>query len=98
MTNPRADAYRRTLQMLRDIGPAALWPREQACIRDAADALLFCHDIAADVEARVAIAVVTRLVDELTEAERMTPARGRRLLDDIWACGPTATADISLAA
>jgi len=84
--------------MLRDIGPAGLWPREQACIRDAADALLFCHDIAADDEARAAIAVVTRLADELTQAERMTPARARTLLDDIWACGPTVAADICLAA
>jgi hypothetical protein len=98
MTNPRADAYRRILHMLRDIGPASLWPREQACIRDAADALLFCRDIAADVEARVAIAVVTRLADEMIEAERMTPARARTLLDDIWACGPLAAVDISLAA
>jgi len=98
MTNPRADAYRRILHMLRDIGPATLWPREQACIREAADALLFCHDITDDVEARIAIAGVTRLADELIEAERMTSARARALLDDLWACGPVAAIDTRLAA
>jgi hypothetical protein len=41
---------------------------------------------------------VTRLADEMIEAERMTPARARTLLDDIWACGPLAAVDISLAA
>jgi hypothetical protein len=98
MTNPRATAYRRVLQTIRDIGPAKLWPAEQACIREAADALLFCHDLGLDADAHAAVAAVTRLADDLIDAERMTPVSGHRLLDDIWACGPSAVLELPLAA
>jgi hypothetical protein len=42
MTSRRATAYRRVVKTLRDFGAAKLWPAEQARIREAADALLFC--------------------------------------------------------
>jgi hypothetical protein len=41
MTSIRASAYRRVVQTLRDVAPAKLWPAEEACIREAADAMLF---------------------------------------------------------
>jgi hypothetical protein len=75
MTRDRAKAYRRVVATLRDLGPAKLLPSEQACIRDAADTLLFCSDLDTDC---------------LTDAGRWTGWRARRLLDDIWACGPGA--------
>jgi hypothetical protein len=88
MNRFRADAYRRVIHTLMDLGPAKLWPPEQACIRDAADAMLFCTDRGGDVAARVALSAAVVLVDELIEAERWTPERAHRLLDEIYACGP----------
>jgi hypothetical protein len=89
MTSLRAIAYRRVVKTLRDLGAAKLWPAEQACIREAADALLFCRDLDED-DARRALAAVTALADELIDAQRWTPLRALQLLDDIWACGPRA--------
>ena len=97
MTSLRATAYRRVVKTLRDLGAAKLWPAEQACIREAADALLFCGDLDED-DARRALAAVTALADELIDAERWTPLRALQLLDDIWACGPRAALGVPRAA
>ena len=97
MTNLRAAAYRRVVKTLRDLGAAKLWPAEQACIREAADALLFCRDLD-DNDARHAVAAVTVLADDLIDAQRWTPLRAMQLLDDIWACGPSAALDVPRAA
>jgi hypothetical protein len=72
---------------LRDMGPAKLWPAEQAIIRDAADVLVFATDLSSE-EARMALAAVAVLTDELIDAERWTALRAQELLDDVWACGP----------
>jgi hypothetical protein len=72
---------------LRDMGPAKLWPAEQAIIRDAADALVFATDLSSE-EARMALAAVVVLTDVLIDAERWTASRAQELLDDVWACGP----------
>lgn len=69
------------------MGPAKLWPREQAIIREAADTLVFAKDLSTD-EARMALAAVAALTDDLIDAERWMPSRAQQLLDDIWACGP----------
>ena len=87
MTSNRARAYQRVLSTLRDIGPAKLWPSEQATIREAADALVLSGDLSSE-EARLALAAVLVLTDDLIDAERWTPSRARELLDDVWACGP----------
>jgi hypothetical protein len=97
MTSLRATAYRRVVKTLRDLGAAKLWPAEQACIREAADALLFCRDLD-DSDARRAVAAVTVLTDDLIEAKRWTSLRAMQLLDDIWGCGPSATLDVPRAA
>jgi hypothetical protein len=97
MTNLRAAAYRRVVKTLRDLGAAKLWPAEQACIREAADALLFCRDLDEN-DARHAVAAVTVLADDLIDAQRWTPLRAMQLLDDIWACGPSAALDVPRAA
>jgi len=88
MTNVRSTAYRRVVETLRDLGPAKLWPEEQARIREAADALLFCHDLATDRAARDAVLDVAVVGEHLIDSERWTPERTQRLLDDIWTCGP----------
>jgi hypothetical protein len=38
------------------------------------------------------------LTDDLIDAQRWTPRRAQQLLDDIWACGPDAAADVPMAA
>jgi hypothetical protein len=98
MTNIRATAYSRVLRTLRDLGPAKLSATEQACIREAADGLLFCHDINGDSDARAGFGAVVRLADDLVLAERWTAARVQALLDDIWACGPADLLQLSVAA
>jgi hypothetical protein len=98
MTTARATAYRRVLQTLRDMGPAKLWPKEQACIRESADALVFCSDLAHDPAAREALSAIATLTDELVDAERWSPERARRLLDDVWACGPAMAFGLPIAA
>ncbi len=97
MTSLRAHAYRRVTKTLRDMGPAKLWPAEQATIRDAADALVFATDLSSE-EARMSLAAVVVLTDELIDAERWTPSRARQLLDDIWACGPGKAFGLPIAA
>jgi hypothetical protein len=90
MTSERSRAYGRVVATLRNLGPAKLWPEEQACIRDAADALLFCRHIAPGSPVAAAIADVAALVDHLVDSERWRAERARGLFDDIWDCGPLA--------
>ena len=89
MTSERAKAYRRVVTMLREIGPASLWPSEEARIREAADMLLFCRDLDAE-EARTAFAAVGTITDSLIERGAVDQLARARFLDDIWACGPGA--------
>jgi hypothetical protein len=98
MTRDRSTAYGRVVQTIREIGPAKLWPREEACVRHAADALLFSRDLVADPEALEALGEVMELFDNLVDADRWTPERARRLLDDVWACGPAAAVVLPVAA
>jgi hypothetical protein len=97
MTSDRSKAYRRVVTTVRDMGPAKLWPSEQACIREAADTLLFCRDLDG-ADARTAFAAAATLTDGLIGAGRWTSSRARALLDDIWACGPGAAMPEAVAA
>jgi hypothetical protein len=63
-------------------------PSEQELLREAADALLFCEDIAFDDEARDALARVGDLAGELVGSERWDPELAERVLEDLEACGP----------
>lgn len=98
MTSARANAYNRVVQTLRDLGRAKLWPAEETCVREAADALLFCSDLTGDADAKGAFAAVMILGDDLVDAERWSPERTLRLLDDIWECGPGGALDLAVAA
>jgi hypothetical protein len=90
MTNVRANAYQRVVETLRNVGSVTLWPAEVACIREAADALLFCRDLDVDAAVREAMTALGAVGDAIVAAGRWTPQRAQRLLDDVWACGPGA--------
>ena len=98
MTSKRAKAYQQVIETLRSVGPAKLWPAEVACIRETADALLFCRNIDGDSAAKEALGRLAAVGDAIVAAGRWTPQRAQRLLDDIWACGPGAAVFLSLPA
>jgi hypothetical protein len=90
MNSDRAQAYGRLMQAVRAEGPEALEPAEQATLREAADALLFCEDLSWDDEARDGVTRVGDLAGELVGSGRWAPDRAEALLSDIEACGPVA--------
>jgi hypothetical protein len=69
-------------------GDAALEPAEQELLREAADAMFFCEDIAQDDDARDALAGVSDLAGQLVGAERWDPELAEQVLQDLEACGP----------
>jgi hypothetical protein len=78
------------MDAIRDLAPAKLHPDEAQIVRDAADALLFCEDLAADPAARQALDAFHELADRLVESERITPERAGTLTAEVEACGPLA--------
>ena len=84
MDNARSDAYGRVVRTLAESGPVELSADEQQTIRTAADALLFEGDGYDE------LAAVEDLVQQLVDASRWDAERGRRLDDDVAACGPSA--------
>jgi hypothetical protein len=76
------------MKVLEDIGPSKLTAPEQDLIRDAADGLFFCENLADDDSARDALAEVEALTARLVEADRWLPESAERLLDDVEGCGP----------
>jgi hypothetical protein len=69
-------------------GEAALEPAQQEILREAADAMFFCEDIALDEDARDSLARVSDLAGELVGAERWDPELAERVLQDLESCGP----------
>jgi hypothetical protein len=88
VTGPRARAYGRVTRTLRELGAAKLLASEQARIRHAADALLFCAEVVQDSTARAAVSDIETLRNHLVESGRWTSERAGELSDAIWACGP----------
>lgn len=84
MDNVRSEAYGRVIKTLAEDGALQLSAEEQQTIRTAADALLFEGDGYDE------LAAVEDLVQQLVDAERWSPERGRQLVDDVAACGPSA--------
>jgi hypothetical protein len=78
------------MRTISEDGPGELRPQEQALIREAADALLFCEDLAADDEARDGLTRVGELAGDLVGSGRWAPDRAEQLLRDIESCGPMA--------
>jgi hypothetical protein len=84
MDNARSEAYGRVVKTVADMGPTKLSADEQQTIRTAADALFF------DGDGYDELAAVEDLVQQLVDADRWAPERGRELVDDVAACGPSA--------
>jgi hypothetical protein len=90
MNSERAQAYGRLMRTIREDGPVALDPGESALVREAADALLFCENLASDDEARDGLTRVGDLAGDLVGSGRWGPDRAEQLLRDIECCGPMA--------
>jgi hypothetical protein len=88
MNSERAQAYGRVTATLAEIGPTKLQAAEQDTLRDAADTLLFCEDVAGDPAAQAALARVDELLEHLVASDRWTPERADDLRRDVEACGP----------
>ena len=78
------------MQTVRDDGPEALTLEQRALVREAADSLLFCEELAWDQEARDGLARVGDLAGELVGSGLWGPERAEQLLRDIESCGPMA--------
>jgi len=76
------------MKVIAATGEAALEPVEQEILREAADAMLFCEDIALDDDARDALARVSDLAGQLVGAGRWDPELAEQVLQDFEACGP----------
>jgi hypothetical protein len=98
MNSERADAYRRVMTTLREVGPSKLTAGEQSRIREAADALLFSASLNDDPTAWAALDDVHSLARVLQDSDRWTELSVRRLLDDITDCGPGLAPAVSRAA
>jgi len=85
MDNVRSEAYGRVIKALAETGAVQLSTEEQQTIRTAADALLF------DGDGYDELAAVEDLVQQLVDADRWSVGRGRQLVDDVAACGPSAS-------
>ena len=88
MTPERADAYRRVIETLDELGPSKLLGGEQDRIRRAADDLIFSRDLMQDVAARQALEDVERLCRAFIDSGRWEEATAMRLADDVSQCGP----------
>ncbi len=90
MSPERAEAYGRLMQTVNEDGSPTLRPDERALVREAADSLFFCDDLAWDDEARDGLTRVGDLAGELVGSGRWGPQRAEQLLRDIESCGPLA--------
>ena len=88
MTPERSKAYGRLMKVISATGEDALEPAEQEVLREAADAMFFCEDIALDQDARDALARVSDLAGQLVGAERWDPELAEQGLQDLESCGP----------
>jgi hypothetical protein len=88
VTPERSQAYGRLMTVISADGDAALRPAEQEILREAADAVFFCEDIALDEDARDALSRVSDLAGQFVGAERWDPEFAEQVLQDLEDCGP----------
>ena len=88
MNSERTQAYGRVVKTLNDLSDSKLHPDEQQIVREAADSLLFCEDVAGDPAAELALGQLYELTDLLVESDRMSSEATLRLTADVEACGP----------
>jgi hypothetical protein len=88
MNPERAQAYRRVIDTIADVGPSMLLDSEQNRIRCAADNLIFSSELSTDVAANEALEDIERLCQALVESGRWEQDAAHRLSDDVCQCGP----------
>ena len=88
MSPERAQAYRRVIQTLDQLGPSKLWGDEQERIRYAADTLIFSANLIEDEAARDSLEDAGRLCWALVESGRWESITAARLASDLSECGP----------
>ena len=88
MTPERSKAYGRLMKVVSADGEGALEPAEQEILREAADAMFFCEDIALDDDAREAVSRVGDLAGQLVGDERWDPEQAEIVMEDLDSCGP----------
>ena len=91
MNSERTQAYGRVVKHLDDLSESKLHPDEQQIVREAADSLLFCEDMATDAAAELALGELYELTDRLVENDRMSSESTLKLTADVEACGPMAS-------
>ena len=95
MTSDRSQAYGRVVKTLDELGPTKLLAHELDLVRESADILFFCEDLAGDVSAREALASCRDLGRSLIESERWLEETALRLLRDVEGCGPLVAAPVA---
>lgn len=88
MSPERANAYRRVLTILEDLGPSKLQREEIERIRHVADTLLFTHDLTADEAGQEAIGDGEQLCRALVDSGRWERVTANRLAESLYLCGP----------
>jgi hypothetical protein len=97
MSPERSHAYRRVMKTLSDLGSSKLQPREQDRIRDAADTLIFTVDLDENSAATAALGDVDDLLNALVKCGHWQRKTAQRLADDVYACGPTHSIELTAA-
>jgi hypothetical protein len=97
MTPERAQAYRRVIRTLEQVGPSKLLDGEKAQIRDAADSLIFSSGLLDDDAAFGALWDVEVLCHHLVDSGRWERVSARKLAEDVAACGLPHTPELRAA-
>ena len=80
------------MKTLTDLSASKLHADAQHVVREAADALFFCEDLASDPPAEQALVNFYELVERLLESERLLAETAGRLTAQVEACGPLVAA------
>lgn len=88
MNPQRTESYLRVVKTLDELGPSKLQAEEQDRIREAADTLIFCGELADDELAQQALRDIDGLCVALVASGRWTASTATALLGDIAGCGP----------
>jgi hypothetical protein len=97
MSPERANAYRRVMEIVNELGPDELVDGERDRIRYAADNLIFSRDLAGDVAAQEALGDVGRLCRALVDSGRLEEVTAGRLAEDLCLCGPGSAGQLKAA-
>ncbi len=98
MNPERANAYRRVIHTLTELGRAKLQPAEQERIRYTADNLILCADLLTDDAARDSLEDTELLFEVLVQSGRWERDTADQLIEDLRACGPELPVDLTQAA